>query len=284
MSDDEKKNPIARVTTIDVWDGFTDDVEGTETEGQAGRVIQGDKIAFTNEVIWVMRDGEQISPEREFIAVNVNRVVQKWEGQLPVETRILAANEKVPDIEALNAACPKSEWGVDLNGNPRGLYQFQYVVYLLDPVTLDRFSFPTGTVGGKIAVHDLRDKTVWMRKFRGATVCAVVTLSDTFMNTRFGGRQRPHFIVKRWVQFGGEKPALAVPTAEPPKAESLPGVKAVAEPSLAEQMNDEIPPFDDPVDIDTPEASSPPIEHKPAAPQKPAITRKGVQKLAGGRR
>jgi hypothetical protein len=270
------------VTTIDGWDGFTDDVEGTETEGQAGRVIQGDKIAFTNEVTWVMRDGEQIAPEREFIAVNVNRVVQKWgKDQLPVETRILAANEKVPDIEALNAACPKSEWGVDLNNQPRGPWQFQYVVYLLDPVTLDRFSYPTGTVGGKIAVHDLKDKTLWMRKFRGEKVCAVVTLSDAFMRTKFGGRQRPHFIVKRWVQFGSEKPALAAP-AQPPKAESLPGVEAVIEPPLAEQMNDAVP-WNDSPDINVPKTPSPP-QHKPAVAQKPTITRKGVQKIAGGRR
>src|SRR5206468_11998745 len=44
----------------------------------------------------------------------------------------------------------------------------------------------------------------WMRKFRGAHVYAVVTLSDTFMNTKFGGRQRPHFLIKRWIILGGD--------------------------------------------------------------------------------
>jgi hypothetical protein len=100
------------------------------------------------------------------------------------------------------------------------------------------------------------------------------------MNTRFGGRQRPHCVVKRWVQFGGEKPALPAP--EPPKAEPLPGVKAVAEPSLGEQMNDEIP-WNDSPDINVPKAPSPPLQHKPAVAQKPAITRKGITKIAGGR-
>jgi hypothetical protein len=279
-NNDEKKN--LPVTTIDGWDGFTDDVEGTATEGLAGRVSQGDKIAFTNEVTWVCND-EQISPEREFFAVNVIRVVQKWKDGMPVETRILGPGEKIPDIEALNAACPKSEWGTDQNGNPRGPWAYEYVTYLLDPVTLDKYWYPTSTIGGGIAVRDLKDKTQLMRKFRGEKVCAVVTLGDCFMNTRFGGRQRPHFIVKRWVTFGGEKPALAAPT-EPPK--DLPGAKVVAEPSLKEQMNDEVP-WNDSPDLNAPPPKIEPLPEpkKSAAPAKPPINKKGVQKFAtGGRR
>jgi hypothetical protein len=284
MRDENKKNPIAPIT-VDGWN-FTDDVEGTETEGPGpGRVIQGTKIAFTNEATWVMRDKEKIPPEHEFLAVDIARVVQKWKDGQPVETHILAPNEKVPNIKARNEACPKTEWR-EYRGNLQGPWQFQYVVYLLDPTTLDRFSYPTGTIGGTIAVHDLRDKTLWMRKFRGGQVCSVVTLSDTFMPTLHGGRQRPHFIIKRWMAFGTEKPALAAAPseAEPPKAEPLPGVTTVAEPTLAEQMNDEIPPFDDPPDLNVPKASSPLVQPKPAATQTPSITKKGVQKIAGGRR
>jgi hypothetical protein len=232
-------------------------------------------------VTWVDRNDEQISPEREFLAVDIARVVQRWEDNLPVETRILGPGEKVPDIKALNEAIPKKDWGKDPGGNPRAPWQFQYVVYLLDPNTLDRFSYPTGTTGGKIAVHDLKDKTLWMRKFRGEKVCAVVTLSDTFMNTQFGGRQRPHFIIKRWVQPGGQ-PAVAAP-----EQLALP-MQDVVEPTLSEQMKDEVPPFDDPADINVPKAPPSPAEFKkafkPAAASKPPMTKKGVQKIAGARR
>src|SRR5262249_36906747 len=126
------------------------------------------------------------------------------------------------------------------------------------PVTMDRFSFPTGTVGGSIATRDLTDKVKWMRKFRGENVFAVVSLGDTFMNARFGGRQRPHFEVKRWIRFGGGGEPLAVagpppvpdrssapataddsPTKTPPEQES--GVQTVDPPSAKEVTKDEIP-------------------------------------------
>jgi hypothetical protein len=35
------------------------------------------------------------------------------------------------------------------------------------------------------------------------------TLSDTFMNTRFDGRQRLHFLMKGWITFGGGLPEAA---------------------------------------------------------------------------
>src|SRR5262249_15176323 len=84
------------------------------------------------------------------------------------------------------------------------------------------YTFATGTIGGGMCVRDLVEKTRWIRQFRGAKVYPVVALSDTFMKTRFGGRQRPHFLIKRWITFGGsaalaeaEAPKLAGPAAEP---------------------------------------------------------------------
>jgi hypothetical protein len=62
----------------------------------------------------------------------------------------------------------------------------------------------------------------------------VITLSDTFMNTRFGGRQRPHFQIKRWMKLGGESEMEALP---PPK----PAQQTTAQPSLQEELNDSIP-------------------------------------------
>src|SRR5213076_1020510 len=91
----------------------------------------------------------------------------------------------------------------------------QSLVYLLQPQSLDRFTFATNTVGGSIAIKDLVDRTKWMRRFRGENVHPVVTLSDRFMATRFGGRQRPHFNIVRWITFGDGGPALAQPNAAP---------------------------------------------------------------------
>ena len=117
---------------------------------------------------------------------------------------MLEPHQKFPDIEEMNAKVPKKEWAEGPDGKPRGPWQSQHVFYLLDPKTLDKFSFPTSTAGGKIAIRELCDKLVWMRRLRGPTAYPVIVLSNTFMNTRFGGRQRPNFKIVRWVSLGGE--------------------------------------------------------------------------------
>jgi hypothetical protein len=266
---------------IDGFDTFSPEVAGADSEGgqgAPGSVIQGLMLKFTNEARWEFRDGEEVPPGLELIAVDVLRIAQKWINQEPIETVILAPGEN-PDVEGRNAASPKSEWGEDFNGNPKGPWQFQYIVYLLNPDTMDRFTFPTGTVGGGIAVRELADKVKWMRRFKGDKVCAVVELSDIFMNTRFGGRQRPHLAIKRWVALGAAAlpPPAAEQTALPaaalqPKAESLP-METVAEPTLKEEMGgDEIPFVADSPNL---------VPAKSAAPSQ--TTKRDAQKTAGGR-
>jgi hypothetical protein len=86
-----------------------------------------------------------------------------------------------------------------------------------------------------------------MRRLRGPNVYPVVTLGDKFMNTKYGGRQRPFFVIKRWVRLGGEGGEVeALPAPAPPKTpqQALDEfAKPVAEPSLREELNDEIPDF-----------------------------------------
>jgi hypothetical protein len=88
------------------------------------------------------------------------------------------------------------------------------------------------------------------------------------MNTRFGGRQRPHFQIKRWISFGPDGTA-ALPSASPPSLQGpalasqqgpdrkaaadqhgkardksgvvSSGVHVVEEPTLHEELNDAIP-------------------------------------------
>jgi hypothetical protein len=247
MSDIVKKEPT---NIVDNFEGWEDGVEGDDRPEGAG-VIQGTLIKFTNERKWVTRDGDQLPADFELVIVDVSRVVQKWQDQQPVETIILEPHQKFPDIKEMNAKVPEEEWGEGPDGEPRGPWQAQHIVYLLDLNTMDKYTFPTGTNGGRRAIRDLRDKLVWMRKLRGANVYPVVTLSDTFMPTQWGGRQRPHFIVKRWVRLGGEggevealpspKPVTAPLTEKSAQAE-LP-LSEVQEPSLKEELNDEIPDF-----------------------------------------
>jgi hypothetical protein len=229
---DEGKKSLMNIQDVaDGFEGFEDRVEGDDRPA-GGSVIQGTVVKFTNEAVWVTRDEEELPSNLELIATDIIRVVQKWVDQLPVETRILEPGEKFPDLEALNETAPKSEWTEGPDGKPRGPWQAQFIVHLLNPKTMDRYSFATGTVGGGIAVRELRDKVQWMRKLRGLNVYAVVTLANKLMKTRFGGRQRPHLIVTRWITLGAdEQQVLPAP------------VREVQEPSLAEEMGDDLSDF-----------------------------------------
>jgi hypothetical protein len=227
-------NIVKQTVVADGFTGYTGDIEGHERPANAG-LIQG-LTKFTNEAKWV-RDDEEIAPDRELIAADVVRVLQRWEDGKPIETRILEPGEKFPDVKALNDAVPREDWSEGPDGHPRGPWQAQHILYLVDPVTMDRFSYPTATTGGGIAIRELVDKITLMRRTRGPNLYAIVTLGDTFMQTKFGGRQRPHFKIARWVRLGNEGgeelAALPAPTA--------PTLQPVQEPSLAEDFNDELP-------------------------------------------
>jgi hypothetical protein len=258
MSNDVvKKDP----TSVDNFAGWEDGVEGDDQPQSAG-LIQGSLVKFTNEAMWVTRDGAELPADLELVAVDVGRVVQKWQDQQPVETIILQPHQKFPDIGEMNKKTPREEWVEGPDKKPRGPWQAQHILYLVDLATMDKYTFPTGTTGGRIAIRDLRDKLVWIRRLRGPNVYPIILLADTFMRTRWagpgGGRQRPHFKIIRWVRLGGEGgevEALPPPSpqaldqsakpvekpAQPRMPESELPLTTVKEPSLQEELNDDLP-------------------------------------------
>jgi len=232
------ENEVAKkpAQPIDGFAGYEDAVEGNEQQ-TSNRVIQGELVKFTNEVNWVTGAGEELPSDLELVVIDIGRVVQKWKDGNPVETRVLQPGEKFPDIDALNETVPKKEWAEGPDGKPRGPWQSQHVVYLLDPRKMGRYTWPTGTVGGAIAVRDIVDRTCWMRKYRGANVYPVVRLSDVFMPTRFGGRQRPYFNIERWISLDGSG-AVLTPT-ELPALESPPTAPPEVKPPSAKEVTDD---------------------------------------------
>jgi hypothetical protein len=231
----------------DGFDGFAGQ------ESQSSRIIQGDVLKFGNDGVWSNRSADEpFAPERELVMVEIARVSQKWLNSTPVETRFIPPGAPMPDIDDLNAACPRAEWTKDLNGNPRGPWQNQTVAYLLDLENMERFTFPTGTIGGNIAIGEIVDKVKMMRRYRGGNVYPAVRLKSKPMKTKFGQRPRPHFELQRWVTLGGGGgDGQALPASTPNAAPALPdggartarptGGGGVEEPSLAEEMNDDLP-------------------------------------------
>src|SRR6266568_2037843 len=210
---------------VDDFAGFEDNVEGEEPRASA---LPGRRVKFGNDGIWRMADNEEEVPqELELIFAGIKRMVVKWmrDNQLDHNSTIhLGPGQKFPDTKKMNEECSRDEWVVSPDGKLQGPWRNQQVWLLLNPNTMDKYSFPTSTIGGAKATRDIVDKTNWMRGFRGSGVYPVVQLSDTFMPTKFSGRQRPHLIVKRWIAFTDD-PTL--PTAE---VKSLPEPTTVADP------------------------------------------------------
>jgi hypothetical protein len=207
------------VLATDHHDGFSD-----PNYGGSRSIIKGSKIKFTNDAHW-LADGDEIDPARKFLAVQIDRVVQRWEEQRPVETIVLKPEEN-PRIDERNDAVPREEWR-ERFGKLEGPYQFSYVVYLLDPETMAVFTYPTSTCGGYQAIGSLKDATQRARKVHGANFFPLVTLGKVHMNTAFGGRQAPAFVVKTFVPIGpAPEPA---PTIAGPEAPTIDAKKTAPE-------------------------------------------------------
>jgi hypothetical protein len=228
----------------DGLDSFTMDQIGARTGAFGGARL----LKYVTDH-YVTREGEVIEPSREMIVLGLKKVIQKFVGQKLVDTIEVPDGEKMPDVNAMNEAAPREEWGTDLNGNPVGPFVRVLVLKMLDASTMDRFAFVTSSVGGSIAVGDLSDKTKVMRRLNGPNVVPVVSCNVTNFKTRFSMRKRPDFRLVRWIALGGDsglpKPAeqktLAAPAPAPVKKKAVGIGTVVAEPTLKQEANDEIP-------------------------------------------
>ena len=74
-----------------------------------------------------------------------------------------------------------------------------------------------------------------MGVLRGRAVLPIVKLAWAMMPSDFGPRPRPDFVIVEWRDLGGDQ---AAQIEQPKQAEQI--GKPVSEPSLREEMNDEI--------------------------------------------
>jgi hypothetical protein len=240
----ELKNSTALTTTGDGFDGHTDHVEGDDSSEQQG-LIRGTHLKFGSTAQWERRDSETIGSDVKLIITDIVRAVLKWSANKTErpETTIIPPGQPFPDVQAMNDAVPKDQW----RQGPAGLqgpFQTQQAVVMLEPRSMEEFTFTTSSIGGFIAVKDLVDKVKTMRRYRGP-VSPIVTLGDAPMRTRFGERRRPHFAIVNWVRMGGgdEPPQAALPS---PNSSAAPVIEVtagdrVAPLTTAEEMNDSIP-------------------------------------------
>jgi hypothetical protein len=137
-------------------------------------------------------------------------------------------------MKKLNEETPKSEWIEGPNGEPKGPWEIQHYLYLLDKL-MKRYTYVASTIGGSLAIHDLVQQVKDARRVYGPDAYAKVRLSDTWMKTRYSkdGRQRPHFIVTGYTRRRGKLVELPDLT-ETRKLEQL------AKPTAKQTVDDEI--------------------------------------------
>jgi len=185
---------------------------------ESRRLIRGVVAKFVDGR-WHDADGLPL-PAR-LLVVGTTRALQCWREQKPIDTIIEQPDEPLPDVNALNEQIPKNEWENGLDGKPRGPWQLNHVVYLINMETADSYTYLNSTYGASIAVEQLNDKLDLMRRMRGAHVLPIVALESRPMKTAFGPKQRPHFTIVEWRNMEPPTPAIAPPTPPSPTTPQL---------------------------------------------------------------
>jgi hypothetical protein len=226
-------NEVVSVTAID---SFSED-------GGSDRLLQGSRVPCVDGVWTHAKNGSVITKDKRFLVLGTAEAQQDWEDGQLVEERIKKPNAPfLETINELNAQISQDRWEEGLNG-PRPPWSLVFAVYLLDLTDGSIYTAMNSTSGMAAATRELKEKVKWMRALRGQTVNPIVTLGSQLHSKKWK-KLRPSFDPVEWRDLSkpSQSPALAAP-----QAGTLLGVK-VEEPSLAEQMNDEVPPFDDPLD------------------------------------
>jgi hypothetical protein len=207
-------------------DGFNDHDEGGGGYGPIEKFTDGD---------WSI-GGVPADPKRRLVAVHTQTFIRRWRDKKVIET---ITTMPLPDLDALNAAVPRSEWEIGLDGNPLKPYERAHRLDLLNLDSGEHTTFVAATAGAARAVSLLKDQVRWMRRMRGPNVVPQLTLSWAPFKTQFGMKKRPDFKVAGWFDLGGGGPA-AVQTQAP---KQLPPVAPapVQAPSTGEALNDSIP-------------------------------------------
>jgi hypothetical protein len=181
--------------------------------------------------MWTERGGDAayLGP---YIAANCLQENLKWFDKRVVDRTTQTPGVTLPDADDLNNAIPMADWEEDpFTGKAKGPWVRNYTVHLVDPQTGSKVISSNSTAGQRQAWTELKEATSFMRKMRGALVYPVVMLASASFPTKWGMKQRPHFEIKEWRDFGSSStPAIAGP---------VPG-KPVAPLTSAEIINDSI--------------------------------------------
>jgi len=149
-----------------------DDGWGDAAGDTGERLIKGQLIKFADWRWTIGKEREEVAPGRRFEALATAACWQHWKDQDETEWEFFGAD-------------PQDPWR-----NTR-------LVYLLDPRTMEDFTFSTSSYGGRAAVSDLGEQITRMRLVHADAV-PIVELSAMEMPTKYGPKSKPVFKVVSW--------------------------------------------------------------------------------------
>jgi hypothetical protein len=216
-----------QTNALEIHDGFDEGVDPSASpiRGTSTRFKDGSYSAF----------GEKIDVEnRSFCVLDRREGWQKLQKDTPPEYLMRTRGEVRPPRPHVD----ENDWPINLNGQKEHPWKWTLFLYLLDVETGEVSTFWSNTIGGRIAVEQLADQVQFMRQARPGAL-PVVALESRDMPTQFGGtKPRPHFRICGYKQradvTSGEQNLLSAPEQK---------LRDVESPSLAEQMNDNLPNF-----------------------------------------
>jgi hypothetical protein len=215
-------------------DGWEDAAKEAESQ-----ILRGTLLKFADWNWTADKENVPVEKDRQLVAVSTAAGWVKWQDGKPVEYRMRAPGERMPEREDLGDD-DEALWEAGPDGKPRDPWQNTRFVYLVDPMTAEAFTFSTSSWGGRSAVIDLSDQIKRMRTAYPDAV-PVVELHAAPMKTKHGRKSKPLFRVIGWKSAIGDGSTAPVGTAPSGNGGTGPVKRLPAMPTAKEELDDEIP-------------------------------------------
>jgi hypothetical protein len=204
-----------------------DDGFGVAEPG-AGSLIQGKMVRFKDDSFLIGGTDHMPEDVKRLTVVSMLTLWTKWCDGKP--THVVTPTGQVHPQREEMGDLDQDEWEAGLDGRPSDPWRDSRHVVMVHDASAQVFTFVTATVGGRIAVSNLKSQIALYRRVH-KHACPVIELGRADMKTKVGVKQRPDLRVVGWLDPTPE----AVPPASP---KQLPPASAL---KSADVLNDRIP-------------------------------------------
>jgi hypothetical protein len=240
---------MAQELTVQGEDGF-------DVQERSGNFIIGGMIKYHNHV-YTLNKTEPVPPDITLLVIRIITCWVRWWDHAPTEHRVTRSGQLHPQRDDLPDQ-DETLWQLGLDGkNVADPWKDTRYMHLINLQTGQDYTLVTDTNGGRMAVGELKSSIGNVRRAHPEALPIIKFGDGTFKSKQFGEIPRPVLIIVSWHKGLKEVPAqsdqqLLAPAKEKPdafaKSAEKPTEQIVSElppVSLAEEMDDAIPNFDE---------------------------------------